>query len=126
MDINYFDGDKSRSKIANLFIYAKKRRQHRKLLYETLKTIQPDVVISVGTSEKYMLLAMKRRSWKLIREFHFDRHYRMRLAKTMFDKVMAWVADKYDFGFKEKNMIALLSSPKRIGRLTGEGGRMFL
>ena len=103
LGINYYDGDSKRSRIANLFVYASKRKKHRKLLYQTLSEINPDVVISVGQSEKYMLLSMRNRSWKVLREFHFERNYRKELAKTRIDKLIAWAVDFYDFNFKEKN-----------------------
>lgn len=102
LNINYYNGDRSRSKMTNLIVYAIKRKQHKKLLYEKLQTIKPDVVVSVGTSEKYMLLSMRHRSWKVIREFHFERNYRKRLANTGFDQLKARISDWYDFGFKEK------------------------
>lgn len=102
LDINYYDGSRRRSKISNMIVALQKRRKHRTLLNEFLTGLNPDVVISVGTSEKYMLLTMNNRTWKLIREFHFDRNYRKRLAKTRFDKFIARFVDFYDFNFKEK------------------------
>lgn len=120
LNINYYDGDRSRSKMANLIVYAIKRKQHKKLLYEKLQTIKPDVVVSVGTSEKYMLLSMRNRSWKVIREFHFERNYRKRLANTRFDEVRACISDWYDFGFKEKKydrIIVLTEEDKSLNWL---------
>ena len=102
LDINYYDGDRRRSKISDLFVSLFLRKKHKKYFYKELCAIRPEVVISVGTSEKYMLLSMRKRSWKVIREFHFDRHYRKRLAKTWFDKLVANVSDYYDFTFKER------------------------
>ena len=69
--------------------------------------IKPDVVISIGQSEKYMLLSMRNRSWKVIREFHFERNYRKQLATSKLDKLIASAQDFYDFNFKEKNMTRL-------------------
>ena len=102
LDINYFAGDTERSKLANYLIGQAQRRVHKKKLYKELCSIQPDVVISVGTSEKYMLTSMKNRTWKIIREFHIETNYRKRLAVTTFDKFVASVVDFYDFNFKEK------------------------
>lgn len=117
LDINYYDGDRKRSKMANLVVNSIKRKQHKRLLYEKLQMIKPDVVVSVGTSEKYMLLSMRQRSWKVIREFHFERNYRKRLAKSRFDKLKAWISDWYDFGFREKKydrIIVLTEEDKRV------------
>ena len=102
LGINYYDGDRNRSRIANFFVYSIKRKKHRKILYETLCDINPDIVISIGQSEKYMLLSMRNRSWKVIREFHFERNYRKQLATSKLDKLIASAQDFYDFNFKEK------------------------
>lgn len=102
LGINYYDGDRNRSRIANFFVNTLKRKTHRKLLYNTLCDIKPDVVISIGQSEKYMLTSMRDRSWKVIREFHYERNYRKALAKSKKDKVIAWLLDLYDFNIKEK------------------------
>jgi glycosyltransferase involved in cell wall biosynthesis len=116
LEINYYDGDSKRSRIANLFVYASKRKKHRKLLYQTLSEIDPDVVISVGQSEKYMLLSMRNRSWKVIREFHFERNYRKQLAETRIEKLIAWIVDFYDFSYKEKkyDRIVVLTEEDKV------------
>ena len=44
LDINYYKGDRGRSKIANIFVYKQKMRCHRKLLEQFLSKLQPDVV----------------------------------------------------------------------------------
>lgn len=102
LGINYYDGDRNRSRIANFFVYSIKRKKHRKILYKTLCDINPDIVISIGQSEKYMLLSMRNRTWKVIREFHFERNYRKQLATSKLDKLIASAQDFYDFKFKEK------------------------
>ena len=103
LGFNYYEGDSGRSSIANLFVYARRRRQYRKLLYKTLLSLKPDVVISVGQNEKYMLLSMRKRSWKVIREFHFERNYRKKMASSKREKVFAGLLEFYDFSFKVKN-----------------------
>ncbi len=115
LDINYYDGDTERSKIANIIVYKQKIRRHRKALYGLLKDLKPDIVVSVGGFEKYLLLSMKNRSWKMIREFHFERNYRIKHSKSFFDKLMAYATDFYDFQFKEKHYdrIILLTNEDR-------------
>ena len=115
LDINYYDGDTGRSKIANIIVYKQKIRKHKKILYTLLKDLKPDIVVSVGGFEKYLLLSMKNRSWKVIREFHFERNYRIKHSKTTFDKLMAYATDFYDFHFKEKkyDKIFLLTNEDR-------------
>lgn len=57
-DINYFEDDwKSRFYILKGIIY--KRKQHKKRLKEILNQIQPDIVISTGTSEKTFYLTCR-------------------------------------------------------------------
>lgn len=102
LDINYYRGDRGRSKIANIIVYKQKMRLHRKALKEFLFKLRPDVVVSVGGFEKYMLLSMRKRTWKVVREFHFVRNYRKDHSKTTFDRIQATLTDFYDFHFKEK------------------------
>lgn len=100
LDINYYEDDyKSRwNVLKGIFI---KRREHKKRLASVLKEIQPDIVISVGQSEKNMIPSIKGK-WKTIREFHFVKDYRLRQAKSFFDKILAWGGNWYDFNFKIK------------------------
>ncbi len=55
----------------------------------------PDVVISVGQSEKN-LVASIRGKWVTVREFHFVRNYRTLHARSFFDRIMAWGGDCLD------------------------------
>lgn len=100
LDINYYEDDyKSRwNVLKGIFI---KRREHKKRLASVLNEIQPDIVISVGQSEKNMIPSIKGK-WKTIREFHFVKDYRLRQAKSFFDKILAWGGNWYDFNFKIK------------------------
>lgn len=115
LEINHYDGDTERSTFGNLLVSIHKRRLHKKRLEEFLLNLRPDIVISVGTSEKYMLLSMKNRTWKVIREFHFERFYRKKYAVTRFDRLMASLADFYEFHFKIKkyDKIVLLTHEDR-------------
>lgn len=115
LEINHYDGDTERSAFGDLLVSIHKRRLHKKRLEEFLLNLRPDIVISVGTSEKYMLLSMKNRTWKVIREFHFERFYRKKYAVTRFDRLMASLADFYEFHFKIKkyDKIVLLTHEDR-------------
>lgn len=117
LGINYFEGDCGRSKFANLFVYASKRIKHRKRLYEALKNLKPDIVISVGLSERYMVLSMPKRSWKVIREYHFERNYRRKEKKSKFDQFVARISDFYGTTFIEKKfdkIIVLTDEDKNL------------
>ena len=100
LDINYYEDDyKSRwNVLKGIFI---KRKEHKRRLKSVLNNIQPDIVISVGQSEKNMIPAINGK-WNTIREFHFVKDYRLRQAKSFFDKMLAWGGNWYDFHFKIK------------------------
>lgn len=100
LDINYYSDDwKSRWNVIKGVIV--KRRLHKKRLATLLEEIQPDIVVSVGQSEKNFLPEIKGK-WKTVREFHFLKDYRRRQAKGLFAKAMAYIGDFYDFQIKIK------------------------
>ena len=107
LDINYYEDDyKSRwNVLKGIFI---KRKEHKKRLASELNKIQPDIVISVGQSEKNMLPSIKGK-WKTIREFHFVKDYRLRQANSLFDKILAWGGNIYDFSYKIKGYDHIVS-----------------
>lgn len=100
LDINYYEDDyKSHwNVLKGIFI---KRREHKKLLTSVLNEIQPDIVISVGQSEKNMIPSIKGK-WKTIREFHYTKDYRFNHAHSIFDKILAYWGNIYDYSFKIK------------------------
>lgn len=102
LDINYHEGDRDRSFIANNFVHHSKRLAHRKVLKRFLVELRPDVVISVGTAEKFMLASMKKRSWKIIREFHCERYYRVKYAQSRINKILGAISNFYEFNFVDK------------------------
>lgn len=90
LNINYFEDDwKSKLHILKgIFI---KRYQHKKCLSEILNQIQPDVVISTGTSEKNFLPEIAIKSHPIfIREIHSNKNYRLLSAKGIFDRILAY------------------------------------
>ena len=98
LDINYYEDDwKSKFNVLKGIIL--KRRKHKIVLTKILNKLQPDIVISVGQSEKNFLPDIKG-NWKTIREFHFDKKYRIRQAKSLFDKILAYLGDLYDYKVK--------------------------
>lgn len=96
-DINYFEDDwKSRFYILKGIIY--KRKQHKKRLKEILNQIQPDIVISTGTSEKNFLPYLSVSSHPVfIREIHSNKNYRSLHAQSVFDKLLAILGDFIDY-----------------------------
>lgn len=94
LNVNYYEDDwKSKYHVLKgIFI---KRHEHLKKLRTTLEQIQPDIVVSVGQSEKNMITKIKG-PWKTIREFHFVSDYRKRHAHSIFQKILAWGGDFHD------------------------------
>lgn len=100
LDINYYQDDwKSKWHVLKgIFI---KRKEHKVRLRKVLNEIQPDVVISVGQSEKNMVLDIKGK-WAKIREFHYNKNYRFDHAKNIFSKSLAFISNVYDYKYRIK------------------------
>lgn len=92
--INYYEDDwKSRWHVLKGIFF--KRRKHKRRLKHALNIIQPDIVISVGQSEKNLVPTI-RGKWAIIREFHYARNYRLMGVTTIFDKVLAIAGNMAD------------------------------
>ena len=75
-----------------------KRHIHKKKLKAFLRSVQPDIVVSTGTSEKDFLPFIKIKSRPVfIREIHFASHYRLLDAHGLFEKGMSCVGSFVDF-----------------------------
>ena len=100
LDVNYYDDD-WRSKFHVLKGFFLKRRLHEHRLTAALALICPDVVVSVGQSEKYMLPGIKG-PWVCIRELHYHKDYRRLAAasRSIFYKIAARLSDFWDYRCK--------------------------
>lgn len=118
LDINHYKNDQNRSYISNLIVGLFKRFKQRKVLKRHLNLIQPDIVISVGTSEKYMIPTMSGRSWKIVREFHFARNYRVSLADSRLKKTIGHLSNFIEFNIGKYllrwDRIVVLSNEDRL------------
>ncbi len=95
LDINYYQDDwKSRWHVLKGIVL--KRREHKRKLTRVLNDIQPDVVVSVGQAEKYFLPSI-RGNWAKVREMHYEKNYRQRLATSSKEKLSAKLSDWYDY-----------------------------
>lgn len=94
LGIDYYEDDwKSRWHVLKgIFI---RRRKHKKALQRALDRIRPDVVVSVGQSEKNLVPGL-RGDWATVREFHFTRDYRRLSARSAFDRLLAFGGDLAD------------------------------
>ena len=81
-----------------------RRRRHAKALRKALDELRPDIVVSVGQSEKFMIPRLSRdKPWKTVREFHYSGTYRKdyaRLQGGIRARVMAALSDFYEFGLR--------------------------
>lgn len=115
LGVNYYDDDwKSKWNVLKGFFV--KRREHKRRLAEALQAIAPDVVISVGQSEKYMLPEIKG-GWVSVREQHYPKDFRRRAAasRSVFYKIAACISDFYDYRCKigEYDRIVVLTNEDR-------------
>ena len=96
--VNYYQDDwKSKWHVLKGIVV--KRRKHKKKLAKVLHEINPDIVISVGQSEKNMIPAISGR-WVKVRELHFTKNYRWFHAHSIFSKTLAIFGDLYDYFYK--------------------------
>lgn len=97
LDVNYYEDD-WKSKLHVLKGIFVKRREHSRKLKALFDAIQPNVVISTGTSEKKILPRLKIATQPaFIREIHFTTNYRQLAANGWFDKCSAWIGDFLDY-----------------------------
>lgn len=110
----YADDWKSRwNVLKGIFV---KRTVHRRRLRDLLNCIEPDIVVSTGTSEKYFLPCLRISSSPVfIREIHFPKDYRMRAARGGFYKVLARIGNiaDYRFNIQRYDRIVLLTEEDR-------------
>lgn len=104
LGINYYEDDWKG------FLYVLKgiairRRRHARALRRALAEWQPDVVVSVGQAEKFMIPRLSRRQpWKTVREYHYTRTYRRDYARLQGGwraRLIAWVSDFYEYVLRQ-------------------------
>lgn len=115
LGVNYYEDD-WRSRFHYLKGIFFKRRTHKIKLTKYLSSIEPDVVVSTGTSEKHFLPFIKVASKPVfIREIHFTSDYRILNAGSLFERVSARIADFIDYHLhiSRYDKIVLLSEEDR-------------
>ncbi len=99
LGVNYYEDDWKG------FLYVLKgilirRRRHARALRRALDAIAPDIVVSVGQAEKFMIPRLARgKRWKTVREYHYARTYRRdyaRLDGSLRARAVAAVSDWYE------------------------------
>lgn len=112
LEINYFEDDwKSKYYVIKSIIT--KRKRHKKIISKVLNEINPDVIISTGTSEKNFLPNIKLKSTPIfIREIHNQKGYRFSHARSLIGKIMALLGNWYDYSWniKKYDQIVILTN----------------
>lgn len=99
LDVNYFDC-KEKWRVLQTLDALKKKRLHKKKLKKSLKSINPDVVISIGQQDKNFLPSLRTRKDQIfVREIAFVSNYMSLLAQGWYDKLFARVGEFIDYHF---------------------------
>lgn len=117
LDINYFEDDwKSKFYVIKSILI--KRKKHKKAIAKVLNDINPDIIISTGTSEKNFLPNIRLNSTPIfIREIHFQKGYRLSHARSLFEKIMAIIGNWYDYSWninKYDQIVILTNEDKEL------------
>lgn len=117
LDINYFEDDwKSKFYVIKSILI--KRKKHKKAIAKVLNDINPDVIISTGTSEKNFLPNIRLNSTPIfIREIHNQKGYRLLHARSLFEKIMAIIGNWYDYSWninKYDQIVVLTNEDKEL------------
>lgn len=86
LEINYYNLKKV-SIIKRIIMTKIKGLKHKKKLKLYLEEIQPDVVVALGTEEKYILPKVKGK-YRIILEHHFEKNYLKRKKGGVFYKLL--------------------------------------
>lgn len=117
LDINYFEDDwKSKFYVIKSILI--KRKKHKKAIAKVLNDINPDIIISTGTSEKNFLPNIRLNSTPIfIREIHNQKGYRLSHARSLFEKIMAIIGNWYDYSWninKYDQIVILTNEDKEL------------
>ena len=96
----------------------KKVKIHKKLAEKVLNEIGPDILISIGKSEKRFLHKLRITSNPaLVKEIHMEKRYRTKNAHTWKEKLFAKIAEWYEFDHTSKkyDKIVLITKADKTG-----------
>lgn len=100
----------------NLLQWFLKRRAIKKSFLKVLSQINPDVLISTGGFDKWIVPSVKGK-WARIREIHFIKNYREFDHGTSLVRIAAFIAEKIDYLFSIKRfdrIVVLTQEDKRV------------
>lgn len=88
LGINYFFNKGNILK--RTIVYLKKQREHKKKLKNVIKKYNPDIIVSMGDDDKYILPIIKG-DMKIILEHHFEKYYLLKESKNLLYKVKNYI-----------------------------------
>ena len=106
----------ARHAIFNYIDSWKLKKTHKTKLEEMLNEVSPDIVVSIGNTNRHILPSIKNRKWKLLREVHGDRFFHVKHSKSLFQKILSRAFCFYDDYFCAKRcekVIILTEGEKR-------------
>lgn len=112
LNINYYEGTSGYSRLRQLLVILSKQLEHRRKLKQLFKDISPDVIISTGGIEKFVLTSFRSPSCVLIREIHTPSNSRLFYANTPYERIIAKLGDFLDYHLfiKKYNQIVVLTN----------------
>ncbi|MBQ4589588.1 MAG: hypothetical protein IJA95_09940 [Bacteroidaceae bacterium] len=121
LNIQYYR-DKGDSKLQGYKILLEERHKHKNKLSKILNEIAPDIVISTGKSEQYIITSINIKSNPiLIREFHESKLFWDIVSKTLFEKIYNKIRHFYQKHFilnKFDKLIILNEEEKKYWKYT--------
>lgn len=71
-------------------IYLKKQKEHKKKLKEVIRKYNPNIIVSMGDADKYILPYIKEKK-KIILEHHFEKYYLFKESRNLLYKLKDYV-----------------------------------
>lgn len=114
IDVNY-SWNPSQPALFNYINAWKKKKSHKKHLEKMLNEVSPDVVVSIGNTNRHILTSIKNRKWKLLREIHGDRYFHVKHSKSLFQKGLSLAFSFYNdfFCARRCDKVVLLTEGER-------------
>ena len=111
LDVDYNENVWGKSRFRQFVLHFAKRKIHKRKIEKFLDTIKPDIVISTNGIEKIFLSSLSRSCPAVfIREIHTESNSRINNAKSLFDKIIAWVGTWYDYKIAIKRYDQIVTS----------------
>jgi glycosyltransferase involved in cell wall biosynthesis len=122
MKINYSEDWNSHGTLVSTYLsYRKRKKCHEYRLARLLNDLSPDVVIVTGNTLMNMLVSMKNRHWRLIRELHEERDFYVKHSRTFIQREKArFIRFYYEHvALKKCDKIVVLSESEKQENWSG-------